>query len=240
MAVVITEILGTDPFSGSRNTINANFQALKTAFNTLEANLGISTSSGNIDVSAASGGQIKGKTFSGLTLQLINAVSSPTITMTGSTGSIVATSISLSSSATAAAGNFETLAVGGTGGSATFGGVTTFNDLAQFADGVVFGNMLDLGAVTAHTVLNSDNILVFDSSTTLALTATVGLVDGHTITLINKSASGTCTLNTTNILGFSTGSITFSGGTYKSCVTLRWVSSQSKWVITASSNMTIA
>jgi len=70
MSIIVTELLGTDSFSGSRLSINANFQSLKGEVETLETNLGISTASGNIDVSAATGGQIKGKVgaFNTLTL----------------------------------------------------------------------------------------------------------------------------------------------------------------------------
>lgn len=242
MAVTIADMLGTDSFSGSRLTINANFQALKTAVDTMESQLGISTSSGNIDVSGGTGGQITAKTFSGLTAYLKNAIGTNTITMTGSTGSIVCTSISASTSIAAATGTIESLAVGGSGGSATFGGTVTFNDLAQFSDGIVKSNIIDLGAVTTHTVSTSDNILIFDSTTTLTLSAGVGLPNGHEITLVRKSASGTCTIGSASstILGFGSGSITFPAGNYKSSITLVYVLASTKWMIVSSSNMTIA
>ena len=238
MSITITDMLGTDPFSASRFTINANFQAVKTVIDAIESQLGISTTAGNIDVSAGTGGQITAKTFSGLTAILKNSLSATTISLTGATGVIVCTTLSAGTSVTSASGIIETLAVGTSGGSATFGGIVTFNDVVKIADGWS-RSIIDLGAVTTHTVDNTDNVLIFDSTTSLTLAVGVGLVNGHVITLVRKSASGTNTLLPTALIAGAP-TITFTATDYKSSITLIYSTTLSKWVIANSNNVTIA
>ncbi len=238
MALTITDMLGSDPFSASRFTINANFQAVKTAVDSIESQLGISTAAGNIDVSAGTGGQITAKTFSGLTAILKDSLNATTISLTGATGIIVCRTLSAGTSIATASGTIETLAVGASGGAATFGGITTFNDVANLADGWS-RSIIDLGAVTTHAVDNSDNVLIFDSTTSLTLSVGVGLVNGHVITLVRKSASGTNTLLPTALIAGAP-TVTFTATNYKSSITLVYSTALGKWVIANSNNVTIA
>ena len=238
MAIVITDILGTDPFSGSRIVINANFQSLKTELDALEANLGISVSSGNIDISAAIGGQIKAKTGAFNTLQL-PATGVPNITLTGSSGAIVGKTLSLATSATIPSLSVDSLTASSLG-SSVFNGEVTFNALTKVTDGLAL-NKVNIGTTSTHTVINSDCVVLFTlnvlSPGALILTPDPSLVDGHVVTLVDTSSVAT-TLDTTYIMG-TWGSITFAADGYKSCITLMWSLSDAKWIIIGSSNMTI-
>ena len=239
MSVIITEMLGTDSFSGSRIIINANFTALKNFTDDLETNFGLSLLSGNIDVSSATGGSIKAKTMAMNSVALPSS-GTPTITLTGSTGAMVGTTLSLATSITVPTANITNLTCSNLG-SSIFNGEATFNELVKFNDGIA-ENKTDVGAVSTHTVLNSDRVIIFEpasaSPPVLVLDADAALVDGHVVTLIDKS-NNTTTISTTNIMGFSTGSITFSGEAYKSSITLMYSLSDDKWIIVSSSNMTI-
>lgn len=240
MSVIITEILGTDPFSGSRVVINANFQALKNQLDDIETNFGMSILSGNLDLTGATGGQILAKTL-GVNSIVLPASGSPTITLTGSSGLITAEDLTLGTSIEAPDAEFDNLVMSALG-SSTYNGQVTFNELVKLYDGVA-RNRVDIGAVAAHTVLNSDCTIIFESDgsspPTLTLTADVSLVDGHEITLIDKGSDAT-TLVSTNILGFASGTVQFSGSPYKSAVTLQWSVADAKWMIVSSSNMNLA
>lgn len=237
MSLVISEILGTDPFSGSRITINANFQSIKSEIELIESNLGVSVSSGNIDVSSATGGQIKGKVGAFNTLQL-PATGTPTITM-NSAGLLNAVNINISAAATLPTVNTNNFTASSLG-SSVFNGNATFNSLVKMSDGLAY-NKINLGAITTHTVINSDRVLLFSltSSGSVALTPDPSLIDGHVITLV-KTGTSTVTLNTTYIMGFASGSITFSTQSHKSCITLMWGVADNKWTIIGSSNVTIS
>jgi hypothetical protein len=239
MSIIITELLGKDPFSGSRITINANFQSIKTEVDTLEANLGISVSSGNIDISAATGGQLKAKAGAFNTLQLpVSGV--PNITLTGSTGAITGSTLSLATSAAIPTITADNLTLSSLGQS-IFNGGATFNALVKIKDGLAY-NKVDVGVVNTHTVINSDRVILFTlnalSPGALVLVPDPSLVDGHIITLVDTSSVAT-TLDTTLIMGFSLGSITFATAGYKSSITLMWSLADGKWIIIESSNMTI-
>jgi hypothetical protein len=238
MSTIITELLGKDPFSGSRIVINANFQALKSTLDDIETNFGLSILSGNIDISTAIGGQILAKTI-GVNSIVLPASGTPNITLTGSSGLINAIDLVLTTSIEAPTAEFDNLTMSALG-SSIFNGGATFNNLVKLYDGVA-RNRIDIGAVATHTVLNSDCTIIFEnngaSPPTLTLTADPSLVDGHEITLVDKSSDVT-TLISTSILGFTTSTIQFSGSPYKSAITLQWSVSDSKWFVTSSSNMT--
>ena len=235
---IISEILGTDSFSGSRITINANFQSLKSTCDSLETNFGLSISAGNIDISTASGGSIKSKSLATNSISL-PASGVPKITFTGSTGNMTGVNLTLSGSLTVPSLTVDNLTCSNLG-SSVFNGEATFNQLVKINDGLAM-NMIDIGTVSSHTVLNSDRVVVFQASgspASFSVTADPSLVNGHVVTLISKGSSAEV-LNTTNVLGFSTGSVTFSAAAYKSSITLMWVSASSKWLIVESSNITI-
>lgn len=238
-SIVITEILGTDPFSGSRIIINSNFSALKTEVESLETNLGISVASGNIDISAATGGQIKAKVGAFNTMQL-PATGVANITLTGTTGVITGKVITLATSITSPTVNADNLTLSALG-SSVFNGEVTLNSLTKINDGLAY-NKVNIGTTATHTVINSDRVVLFTlnvlSPGALVLTPDPSLVDGHVVTLVDTSSVPT-TLDTSFIMGFATGSITFAAAGYKSSITLMWSLSDLKWIIIGSSNMTI-
>jgi hypothetical protein len=237
--IVIQELLGTDPFSGSRIVINANFQSLKTELEALENNLGISVASGNIDVSAATGGQIKAKVGAFDNIQL-PSTGIPNITLTGATGAMVGKTLSLATSATIPTLGVDNFTASSLGNS-TFNGIATFNALTKINDGIAL-NKISLTS-SEHTVINDDCVLVITLSVgspgALILTPDPSLVDGHVVTIVDASSNVGTILDTTYIMGFALGSITFASDAYKSCITLMWSVANTKWIIIGSSNMTI-
>lgn len=239
MAITITEILGNDSISGSRFTINANFKSLKNEFESFENTFNISLTAGNLDVSGATGGSIKGKTgaFNSLSLP---ATGTPGITLTGSSGAIVSKTLNASTSIQTPS---LTISTGGNilnQGSSQFDGTSVFNEFVVFNEGIAYGS-IDVGFITSHTVLNSNRVVIFDSVTSpgaLSLVADASLVNGHVVTFVYKG-TGSCSLDITNVLGFSTGSIMFSPDAYKSAISLMYNLASGKWIIVNSTNMTI-
>lgn len=61
--ITIQEILGTDSIAGSRLTINSNFLLLENEINDLENTFNINVVTGSMDVSQATSGQVKTKSF---------------------------------------------------------------------------------------------------------------------------------------------------------------------------------
>jgi len=239
MALVITELLGTDSLSGSRFTINANFNALKDEVNNIESVFGLSLTSGNIDVSATSGGSIKGK-IGGFNSIVLPANGTSSITLTGTTGAMVANNLTLNTSLQSPVINITLGGAFNNQGTSVFDGAATFNDMAILLNGLVYGK-INVGSVATHTVLNSDRVIIFtcaSSPGSLSPTPDTGLLDGHVITFV-KNGVGACFLDTTNIQGFSVGSIDFSVDAYKSSISLMWNTATSKWIVINSSNMTI-
>jgi len=240
MSVVITELLGTDPFSGSRITINANFTSLANEVNDLEDVFGISLSSGNMDLTAnLSGGVLKVNSLLSNNFIYLPATGVPTITLSGATGDIKAETMELSTSASVPTLTADNL-IATSLGSSVFNGQATFNKLMLVRDGWAL-NKVNLGAVSAHTVINDDNVLLYQPTGTspdsLVLTPDASLVDGHVVTLINTTSTY-CTLSTLNIFGFT--SIAFSSGAYKSVVTLMYSQTDTKWLVMWSTGMTMS
>lgn len=247
MSTVITDILGSDSFSGSRIMLNANFQAFKNGLDTLGSvyNMDVSfASTGNIDVSAAAVGQIKAKIGSFNTFSMVPPLPAPqvpTITLNGTSGTIVGGAASLSSVLSPVMSCIS----GGVTGiltvdniTTTAGGVNIFSGLVKNLGGVAISK-IDAGAVITYPVVNGDRVIIFDASIgTLTLTTT-GLVDGHTITLISKNVTGGDRISPSNLKGSFTSAI-FIGTAYKSSITLMYSLSDGKWIVLSSSNMTIA
>lgn len=140
MAVTITEILGTDSISGSRLTINANFLLLENAYNDLENTFNINVLTGSMDVSTASSGQIKAKTFISNSLVMPSS-GSPTIEIYGtgaSAGYMVA-----SSTIAGATGIFSNVLQVNTlsaTGAATFGATASFQAQTNINGALTFGS----------------------------------------------------------------------------------------------------
>lgn len=234
--VSTTDLLGTSSFGQTRIIVNTNINALRDAYNNLETAFGISVVSGNIDVSGMSGGIIKGKQLISNTIALPTG-GLPSITLNGSTGDISCTRFKAVSSITTPLLTAINI-VGSSSGTATFNSPTTFNSIVVLEDGLSRGTALDLGTVTTHTVLNSDGILIFNSTSTLTLTADSSLVDGHTITLIYKGLTSGVTIPSTNLFGTLTA--TFSAVPYKSSITLVYNKVQDLWYTTSLVNTTLA
>jgi hypothetical protein len=140
MAITITEILGTDSISGSRLTINSNFLLLENAYNDLEDSFNINVLTGSLDVSAASSGQIKAKSFIGNSLVMPSS-GTPTVQIYGTGAS--AGNITAAGTVAGGTGAFSTfLSTNGmsASGPATFGATATFSSVAvndgQFVNGV--------------------------------------------------------------------------------------------------------
>jgi hypothetical protein len=127
MAITIQEILGTDSISGSRLTINSNFLILENAYNNLEDVFNINVLTGSMDVSSASGGQIKAKSLLSNSLVMPSA-GSPQVQLYG-TGASAGYGI-FSNTVASATGTFsnvlQTNAFSATGAS-SFGATGTFN-----------------------------------------------------------------------------------------------------------------
>jgi len=138
-SVTITEILGSDSISGSRVTINSNFLILQNWVNGFETTFGINTSTGVLDLTAASTGRVSALTgrfntistpASGTALATISSAGAATFTQV-TTGSLSSTgaltvggSLSVNSSLTQATGvtaSFRgNLQVGGVGSAGKF------------------------------------------------------------------------------------------------------------------------
>jgi hypothetical protein len=236
MAISTTDLLGTSSFGQSRIIINTNTAALRDAYNNLETAFGISVVSGNIDVSGMPGGVIKAK-------QLVSNIATlptaglPSITLTGASGNVSCVSATVSATMTSASAVTTNLTVASSG-SAVFNSPATFNSVAEFVDGLSHGPKLDLGTITAHTVINADGTLIFDCGSTLTLTADAALVDGHTVTLVYKGVTLGVTLSSSSILGGLTA--TFAAVPYKSSITLTYDLASGRWIVVGAVNCTVA
>jgi hypothetical protein len=152
---------------------------------------------------------------------------------------MIGKTLSLATSATIPSINGDNLTMSSLGQS-IFNGEVTFNALVKVTDGLAY-NHVDIGTTSTHTVINSDRVILFTLSVlspgALVLTPDPQLVDGHVVTLVDKTNVPT-TLDTTYIMG-TWGSITFTADGYKSCITLMWSVANNKWIIIGSSNITI-
>ena len=167
----------------------------------------------------------------------------PNITLTGSTGAIVGKTLTLGTSLTTPILNVTGNIIQ-TIGSSVFAGDASFNGMVKVLDGLVL-NKINIGTVDPshiHTVINSDNVILFTlnalSPGVFSIVPDINLLDGHIITLVDTTDVVT-TLDTTYIMGFASGSISFDAAGYKSSITLMWSLTDSKWIIINSSNMTI-
>lgn len=230
----ITEILGTDSFSASRLILNANFLALNTEIGNFFTNFGISVASGNIDVSTAAGGSIKGKAAAFNTLTM-PAAGTPTITADSATGDMVMVNLTASASVSTTALNISSGGSITNAGTMATTGTATFNGQSIFNGGQVV-KIVNIGAGSTYTVTPGDVVLITSAGGTLTLSNDPALPNGYKVTILS-SAGGT-TLAAAPLQGVS--SVAFSATGYASSVELTWVSALAKFIITASSNMTIS
>jgi hypothetical protein len=133
-SVTITEILGSDSISGSRVTINSNFLILQNWVNGFETTFGINTSTGVLDLTAASTGRVSALTGR------FNTISTP------------ASGTALATISSAGAGTFATITTGSltSTGSLTVGGSLSVNSSLTQATGVTasFRGNLQVGGVS--------------------------------------------------------------------------------------------
>jgi hypothetical protein len=246
MSVVITEILGTDAFSGSRLTINANFASIANEVNNIESIFGISLTNGNMNLTANAGGGIiqANQLLSGI-VQL-PATGVATITLTGSTGAIVGTTLTLSTSANIpnlTVNNFTATALG----SSSFSGQATFNNLLLLRGngGLALGQTVSLGAISSYVVGGSadySSVLLFQPTGTspdvLTLTADPSLPDGHILVVV-PTTGHFCEVVAG--AGFSIlGVFTISFARAYSSVTLMYSAANLGWIIIANNGATIS
>ncbi len=133
-SVTITEILGSDSISGSRVTINSNFLILQNWVNGFETTFGINTSTGVLDLTAASTGRVSALTGR------FNTISTP------------ASGTALATISSAGAGTFATITTGSltSTGALTVGGSLSVNSSLTQATGVTasFRGNLQVGGVS--------------------------------------------------------------------------------------------
>lgn len=229
----ITEILGTDSFSASRLTINANFLAINSEVGNFLTNFGISITSGNIDVSGATGGSISGKAAAFNTLTM-PATGTAVITLNGTTGAAVLTTLTASTSVTTAALTITSSGTFTNQGTMTVAGATTFSGVTQFNSGQALKNVA-IGSGSTYTVTPGDVVLSTSAAGTLTLSADPSLPTGYVVTMVS-SVGGTA-ISITNVQGLS--SLVFAATGYASSVQLMWVTILNAFVVVSSSNMTI-
>jgi len=147
--ITIQEILGTDSIAGSRLTINSNFLLVENELNDFENTFNINVVTGSMDVSQATNGQVKTKSFYSNQVTLPSSGTS-TINLYGTGASAGSASFSGTVSSTQ-------LAISGTGAfnniNAT--GPAVFGSTGQFAGDVTFSSAIISGPTGSHQEKNS-------------------------------------------------------------------------------------
>lgn len=150
--IKITEVTGNENISLARLTYNNNFLIIENEINEIEDVFNIDLNTGSLDCSSAVGGMIKAKTISANSISL--PITSPTINLLGSTGSI------------SGSGNisFASLNISGTGGISSLSATgATFSQRAYFGGTASFGGNIQIGPSGA---LLNQNVIV-DSGVTV-------------------------------------------------------------------------
>jgi hypothetical protein len=144
--ITITEVTGNENISLARLTYNNNFLLIENEINELEDVFNINLNTGSLDCSTAVGGEIRAKTIAANQISL--PVSSPSITIFGTSGSISGSG----------AASFATLSISGTGSINNLNATgATFSTRAFFGGTASFGNVVQYG--TGARVVNS-NVIV--------------------------------------------------------------------------------
>jgi len=150
-SVNITEILGSDSISGSRNTLNSNFLILQNWINNYSNSFGIDLNNGILDISGESTGRVSAK------IGRFNQISIPS-------SGVVTASISASGAGTFASLSTTNLTASGTvtmNGSISAGGIFTLQSGAtgNFNGQVNINGKISLGPaasmISNSTVYNS-------------------------------------------------------------------------------------
>jgi hypothetical protein len=137
--ITIQEILGTDSIAPSRLTINSNFLLIENEINDLEDVFNINVVTGSMDMSQATSGQLKAKTFFA-NEATFPASGTATVNIYGTgasagnasfSGTVAASQLTLS-----ATGSFNQV---NASGPAVFGATGTFNGAAVFNSTVTNG-----------------------------------------------------------------------------------------------------
>jgi len=156
--ITIQEILGTDSIAPSRLTINSNFLLIENEINDLEDTFNINVVTGSMDISQASSGQLKAKTFYA-NQATFPAAGTPTVNIYGTGASAgnasFAGTVSSANLNVSATGSFNRL---NATGPATFGATGTFNgnivNNAEFVNGPT-GTYIEKNSIGASGATNA-------------------------------------------------------------------------------------
>ena len=147
--ITIQEILGTDSIAGSRLTINSNFLLIENELNDFENTFNVNVVTGSMDVSQATSGQVKTKSFYSNQATFPSSGTS-TINLYGTGASAGNASFSGTVSSTQ-------VSVSGTGSfnniNAT--GSAVFGSTGQFDGNVTFNSAIISGPTGSHQEKNS-------------------------------------------------------------------------------------
>jgi hypothetical protein len=239
--VVITQILGTDSVSASRVIFNANFNALKAEVDNIESVFGMSLVTGNLDMSANTGGEIKANKFAGKRIELFDSTfTTPQVQINITPGAISAISLTASGSVVSPIGEFNSSL---TAQDTSINGFLDINGYSRIKGGMKV-RYSDISAISTgegihqHIVMPADAILHIGftmASRVLDLSVDASIEDGHIVTLINKGTTDFI-LSSGNILGMQ--EITLYKN-YSSSITLQYMTAQGSWVVLSNSNASI-
>jgi len=156
--ITIQEILGTDSIAASRLTINSNFLLVENEINDLENTFNINVVTGSMDISQATSGQLKAKTF---------FANQATFPASGTaTVSIYGTGASAGNASFSGIVSSGQISVAGTGtfnqinasGAAVFGSTARFDGDVTFNGSVIIGptgSYIDKNAAGASGATNA-------------------------------------------------------------------------------------
>jgi hypothetical protein len=185
--ISITEILGTDSISGSRNTLNSNFITLENWVNSYSINFGLDVNNGILDISNQPTGKVSAK------VGQFNAIQVPT----GSTAAAQILSTGAASFTSVATTNL-------TGsGNVTFSGTSSFTSAGSLVVGGTASFNSRLNVNSSLSIGPAGNTILGNTTITTGLTAgqafpvsnNVSLSGGGVTTSVNSPYAITGTEN---------------------------------------------
>jgi hypothetical protein len=147
--ITIQEILGTDSIAASRLTINSNFLLVENEINDLENTFNINVVTGSMDISQATSGQLKAKTF------FANQATFPSAGT--ATVSIYGTGASAGNGSFSGVLSSGQISVSGTGtfNNINASGPAVFGSTARFDGDVTFNGSVIIGATGSYIDKNA-------------------------------------------------------------------------------------